>query len=243
MNTAYTEGQYDSNYPDGVERHWWNVSRNALVAKLVGWSGQASGRWLEVGCGRGIVVADLRRQGIDCDGIELASAIPLEPARPYVRTGQDALDVPEYERVKYTGLLLLDVIEHVPDAVSFVRMLLEAYPGISCVIVTVPARSEIWSNYDLEYGHFRRYSLDLLGDELAVAGLSVRDRSYFFRAPYWVARWMKFIGIERATRMVSPSRGLASIAHRLLGGLMLLDMRLLKPFRHGSSAYAVCRRG
>ena len=68
-------------------------------------------------------------------------------------------DLPEEERRGVTTLLVLDVIEHLEDPIAFLREVLSSFPDVSSLIVTVPAREELWSAFDDFYGHHRRYTL------------------------------------------------------------------------------------
>src|SRR5688572_7908106 len=110
MKSEYSADQYQTNYPDGIEQHWWNIARNRRILRLVGRHAIA-GPILEVGCGRGIVVAHLRQHGIPCDGVELAPAVPVAGASDFVVTNTDALLLPAEQRASYRTILMLDVVE------------------------------------------------------------------------------------------------------------------------------------
>ena len=77
-------------------------------------------------------------------------------------------------------LLFLDVIEHVDDAPGFLATMLAAYPNASTVIVTVPARPEVWSEWDEHFEHRRRYMRESLSAHLKEAGLHLTKMRYFF---------------------------------------------------------------
>ena len=79
--------------------------------------------------------------------------------------------------------MLLDVIEHIEDDREFLRTIRSAFSNCQCVIVTVPARPEAWSEWDEYYGHFRRYSPETLRKTLSAIGGCVYVR-YFFRSLY-----------------------------------------------------------
>ena len=140
----------------------------------------ADKRVLEIGCGRGIVVRYLRNHGVDCFGTELAP-VDVDPhLAPYINANRDCFDLPDEVRRRVDALLLLDVIEHLPEPVQFMRRLREAFPAAQALVVTVPARTELWSSYDTYYGHFRRYTIKSVSAEVRDAGFGAIEAGYFF---------------------------------------------------------------
>jgi hypothetical protein len=76
------------------------------------------------------------------------------------------------------------VIEHLPEPVAFLRKVREALPALEGLLVTVPARQELWSEWDRHYGHFRRYDLASLRATLDTAGFKPLFAGYFFHSLY-----------------------------------------------------------
>jgi SAM-dependent methyltransferase len=180
--SEFRPDQYEIIYPDGVENHWWHIARSRILASEILRSVGPASAVLDVGCGRGVTVKHLRARGIDCTGADLAKPRPLAGLEPYLQLGMDAVDLPPHVRRRVDVILLLDVIEHIQEPAAFLRSLAGAFDRLAQVIVTVPARPEVWSNYDEFYGHHRRYTLPMI-DELAhELGWAVADRGYFFRA-------------------------------------------------------------
>src|SRR5438445_643814 len=69
-------------------------------------------RILEVGCGKGVVIAYLMERGYPSWGVELAKVAPVESVKEFVFTGISALDLPAGQRESFNALFLLDIIEH-----------------------------------------------------------------------------------------------------------------------------------
>lgn len=235
-DTAFTDKQYDDVYPQGIEHHWWNVARNGMVSDLIRWVERRQtvpvGRMLEIGCGRGFAVEYLRDNGHDCYGVELAPLRVDERLRVHVWTGQDCLALPEEFRNKVELVLLLDVIEHIDDAAAFIGQVRDAYPNCCWLIVSVPARMELWSDFDRQYGHFRRYDLQTLREELARAGAkTIRARYRFtilYPLLYALVRWGK--GRPSANR--TP---VLTLLHRLFGALIRRETWVMPDFVYGTS--------
>jgi len=235
MKTEFSDGQFESNYPEGAEHHWWFLARSRILANEVkGFAGRQSSV-LEVGCGRGIVVKSLREAGIDCSGVELAKTQPTSAVEDHVRVGMDALELSSAERQRYDTILLLDVIEHLPDPVAFLRNLASAFPNLRNVIITVPARQELWSNYDEFYGHFRRYTPEMLEVLSSQLCWSLHRKSYFFHVVYLPAWIMAKLKINRETRL-KPPRGLSRVIHRVISYAMLFDYYFFPKHLAGTSA-------
>lgn len=234
MKTEFSTDQYDNAYPDGIEFHWWSQARDNIVLNAVNSFSGPDTAVLEVGCGRGTVVASLRDKGIECCGVELAEVQPVSAAEPYVRTGTNATELPFEERQHYDTILLLDVVEHIAEPVPFLHELADAFPNVTRVIITVPARQEIWSNYDEYYGHYRRYTVEMLDDLSTDLGWALPRKSYFFHLVYFPAWILAKLKKNRETRIVPP-QGMARLIHRLVSYAMLFDYHLLPRRMAGTS--------
>lgn len=240
MTTIYSQHQYEMCYPPGVEHHWWTLARNRLLADLLRQEPAASAALLEIGCGKGIVVKGLRELGFNIRGVELATVTPATGAETLVDSGVDACDLPPERRAQVTGLLLLDVIEHLPDPELFLRKLHASFPNVSLVIITVPAREEIWTNFDVFTGHHRRYTLETLEQLLGGLDWKIARMSYFFRISYLPMRLMAALGMDRETFIRAPGRWMRPL-HWLVAQACRLEQAVVSHRVRGSSAFAVCR--
>lgn len=238
MPTEFSDNQYALAYPDGIEHHWWNRARSWIILRLLARYTDIESPVVEVGCGRGVEVLSLAGAGVDIRGVELALVSPLPQVSDRVHAGVDARELPQAERDAARTLLLLDVIEHLPEPAEFLRDLLQHYPQVATVIVTVPARQELWSNYDEFYGHQRRYSLDELREFGLASGLESVRAGYFFQSLYLPARLLGLIGRDRGTQIIPPSKSMRWL-HHLIAAVFKLEHSLLPRSLPGSSAYAV----
>jgi SAM-dependent methyltransferase len=237
MATAFSDEQYELAYPDGIENHWWNLARNRILTYFVKKFAGPGAAVLDVGCGRGFVVKYLRDRGIDCSGVELAKAQPLIYVRSHVRVGMDAWDLPIAERMRYDTILLLDVIEHVPDPAAFLKHLSGGFQNLSRFIITVPACQELWSNYDECYGHCRRYSLEMLKSTPIPPGAECHYAGYFFHLAYPVGWAAAHLAKKRETTLHAP-QGIGIWLHKLISWAMIFDYFILPGRMPGMSALA-----
>lgn len=239
-DTAFDHKQFDVLYPAGVERHYWSRCRNRMIGRYLRASA-APGPMLEVGCGKGVVVRYLRGKGFPVVGVELSPVPALEGMAAHVRTGTDVADLAPEEAATYRTVLLLDVIEHLPDPKAFLAMLRAKLPNLEVLLVTVPARQELFSNFDRFNGHYRRYDEASITDHLGPFSSGGLRWSYAFHLLYPAARLQLRLKGEREVGFRVPQGLLANAVHRMLGGLLYLDQLLLPSRWRGTSIIACAR--
>ena len=237
--TAYDAALFDDNFPVGIENHYWFTARNAVLGRALDTAIRST--WipvapkiLEVGCGTGIVVEGLARRGFDIRGVELGHP-PRALGSGRIRTGLAAEELEAEIRAEIDTVMFLDVIEHVPDDVALLRDTLAAFPACRAVVVTVPARPELWSDHDRYYGHYRRYTRRSLARTLRAAGLEVGLTRYMFRSLYAVAAGLTITGLQRRPVMIAPrhpalhraAAGFLKVEDALLGGLPIPGLSVL----------------
>ncbi len=237
MKTTFSQDQYHLAYPDGIEKHWWNLARSDIVAKVVSRYSKPGTTLLEVGAGRGVAVKHLRERGFACYGVELAAVEALPGLEDVVSTGVSAEALPKEVRERYDTILLLDVIEHLPEPATFIHHLKASFPNASRYIITVPAQPSLWSNYDEFYGHYRRYTRTMLNDLVKDIGGTMIMQRYFFHAVYFPARLFSLLGIERNVQLTAPKSITIGI-HKMLSKLMSLEFLCVPGSMVGSSAIA-----
>ncbi|KND48426.1 MAG: SAM-dependent methyltransferase [Parcubacteria bacterium C7867-005] len=239
--TEFSEEQFMSIYPEGIENHYWTNGRNQIIKRELEENNLRDKKILEVGCGRGIVVDYLRQRGFDCYGVDLAKISPVNNVAPYVQCGFDFVSLTGDFKASIEVVMLFDVIEHISDPVSFLALIREHFPNAQHLIVTVPARQELWSNYDVFNGHFRRYDLSGLETTLRSGGWSVVDTEYLFHLLYWPARVLLNTSGERNTTITAP-RGISVFVHKILAYFMVLDSIIFSKRIRGSSLMSICKR-
>jgi hypothetical protein len=200
----------------------------------------ANDRMLDLGCGAGVLVAHLRSAGFDCDGADLGRPTQVvPPAEGHLHLGQDAFALPAEYRQRVAALLIMDVLEHLPEPSEFLRRCDESFANVRYVFATVPARMEIWSNFDEFNGHYRRYSLESLRALAVPSGFTLVEIGHFFHALYWAARVHQRIVSKRSTTMRPPR---VPVLHNVVGRVFDWEERLVPATSRGASIYAVYSR-
>lgn len=241
------DADYGAQYRDLFQRHWWWRAREAVILAALerhrpaaGW-----GRVLDVGCGDGLffdVLATL--PGVTrVEGIEPAAAL-VSPAGPHrARIHVAPFDASFDTGERYGLVLMLDVLEHLPEPVAALRHAVSLLAPDGVFLATVPAFMALWTRHDELNHHQTRYDRRSLGLVAAQAGLEIVEARYFFR---WtavaklvtrLAEWL--VPGEPAAPRVPPRA-----VNWLLGAASRIEERLLGrlPIPFGSSLLLVGRR-
>ena len=239
---AFTGEQYAQGYPPGYERHFWHLARQRLVLDAVRRMTPAGATTLEAGCGLGLYVRLLNVAGYDAWGCEPGQPPVHDDVRSRIWCATRIADLPQELRARVNTVLALDVIEHIGEPVEFLSALRRELPALESLVIAVPARMEIWSNYDVRYGHFRRYDKTLLRHTLAQAGFEIRSMKYAFHATFAAALAIKLSGRSRSEDAPVPAPGIATAIQRLLGRLFYLESLIVPGAVWGSSLLATATR-
>jgi SAM-dependent methyltransferase len=242
------------------DRHFWFGARNyALTTVLSEFAPQLRPgyRVLEIGCGTGNTLRVLKEV---CSTAALVVGIDLfEEGLEYARRRTNAPlvrarieDAPFAVRFEVVGMF--DVLEHIEDDAAALREVRQLTAPGGYLLLTVPAHRALWSRFDEESHHCRRYELDELRERLTSAGFRVDYLTPFMTTLYPIARVSRWLSaranrVRRFLRRDSKSvvlndltvRPLVNdiIAFLLRQEAPLLRRRMQLPF--GTSLLAVAR--
>jgi SAM-dependent methyltransferase len=228
------------------ESHYWHVHRRRVIrGELQAFAAPRDcGRLVEIGCGIGTVATHLNQHGYEVDYSDIfGRALRLARARAREKLGAAVerrrfvrLDAAERLPIDaYTGALLFDVIEHLPDderVMRNVRAALGDRAG-AFVMVTVPAFRLLWSPWDDVEKHKRRYTRGELEDLLRRTGFEVARTTYFFGPLFFAALAMKGLRTVRsALRGQAPARDISELTESAnVAVLNRLMLGVLEPER------------
>lgn len=196
------------------DSHYWHVHRRAvLLDALRAFSPpEATSRLIEIGCGIGTVTTHLNDNGYVVDyGDYFENALAIAKERANKRLGPELTASRKFLRIDatkllpfdgYDGVLLLDVIEHLPDDELVLRNVRGA---CKWVLVTAPAFQFLWSPWDDIEKHKRRYTKKRLTEVLDRAGFDVVRTTYFFTPLFFAAATMKTLRALRHAIAKTPN--------------------------------------
>jgi SAM-dependent methyltransferase len=236
----------------GIEDdHYWHVHRRQIILRELEMFTKGSRTGLmELGCGIGTVATFLNAHGYEVDYADVfESALEIAAERARARLGDAAkarcfrrVDVTQSVPGGYRGLLLFDVIEHLPDDYRVMRIVRESLPARgndAFVMITVPAFQRLWSPWDDVEKHKRRYTRAQVVRLLERTGFAVERITYFFAPLFFAASAVKVIRMVRDA-LAGPTTA-ASITELtegqswpLLNRVMLAALSVEKPLlSHG----------
>ncbi len=161
---------------DKIHSHWYYVSKGRAMRKFLGVSHVPE--VLDVGAGSGVFSRQLLDHNL-CD-----SAVCVDPG--YEKEHEDLQNnkpikfVKSIEKTTQKLVLMMDVLEHVPDDVALLKEYADSMPEDGQVLITVPAFQFMWSAHDVFLEHYRRYTIEMMEKVIKDAGLKPIKSRYFF---------------------------------------------------------------
>jgi SAM-dependent methyltransferase len=178
------EQDFYSRYYEYEDSHWWFLGRRQVFLRLLDryFAPAADGRELrilDVGCGTGTMLRELRRygrvKGVDAD----EQAVRLCRRRGIEDVEQVSPGPLPFDDGSFDLVTALDVVEHVDDDVAMLRELRRVLAPGGTLLVSVPAFAFLWGAQDEIAHHKRRYRAPELRERLLAAGFEIRRLSYF----------------------------------------------------------------
>lgn len=209
--------------------HWWFAARRRVVAALIERRVRPPrpARILEVGCGTGSNLSLLARYGA-VDAIEPdAAARALASERAGIAVGGGLLpDGVELEDGRYDLIVLLDVLEHIPDDVGSLRVLARKLAPGGKLLMTVPAAPWMWSAHDVAHHHQRRYTARSFRAAMRDGGFRVTHMSHFNSLLFPLIAGVRLAGKLTGRQGGDDAMPPAPI-NRLLGGVFAAERHLV----------------
>jgi SAM-dependent methyltransferase len=259
----YSQNEQDISYPSGgnegcfalEDDSFWFRHRNSCITSIVkSFPPQDGGAIFDIGGGNGFVALGLANAGFEVALLEPGS----EGASNAKKRGLENVicattDTAGLKQQSLSAVGLFDVIEHIENDLSFLRSIRNLMKKGGRLYATVPSYRFLWSEEDVNAGHFRRYALKDICRVLESAGFQLEYSTYIFRllpASIFLFRSLPFklglSGKEKSTD--SASRDHASqggSASRMLGSILSQEIKKLdkgKSMRFGGSCLVVAKR-
>lgn len=234
MDLKETEGLS----PAEAAAHWYYVSKGRAVMDLIG--REPVERLLDVGAGVGVFSRQLIEAGLT------GEAVCVDPG--YDEDSEEAVPGGRilYRRsgdgVRAPLVLMMDVLEHVPDDLALVKEYMDdAAPGTR-LLVTVPAFQSLWSGHDVFLEHYRRYRAPEVADLLERAGLAVKTSRYFFGLMFPAVAAVRLadrVRTKRGGEVRSSMAPAPALLNRALIAVHDVERRMLFPFNRAAGVSVV----
>jgi methyltransferase family protein len=246
---------------ESLVRHPWEQARLSLIDRLI--QRHASLRpgdtVFDIGCGDTFVAEELARR---YPAVQF-NAVDSNFTDELIDTFRARLTVPNVslfaslDSVRVTKpaalVLLMDVIEHVPDDVAFLGGICQrAFVGRDTrLLITVPSYQLLFCSHDRFLGHYRRYSGATLRALFARVKLRCDEGGYLF-ASLLPVRVLQVLRERLAGSNDAPTDlatwGGGSAKARTLASMLTLDGRVSLALARvgiripGLSNFAICRK-
>ena len=156
----------------------------------------------------------------------------------YVITNTNPLSNNQKFNQKFNTIFLLDVLEHLNEPEKMLIDILNTYTNVKYIVVTVPARNEIFSNYDTKVGHIKRYDLNDIETLAGKTGMKVVYKTYIFHILYILTRlWLKLFK-QRPTTITAPKKNIRKL-HYAIAFFVSLESIVLPRNWYGTSIISI----
>ena len=212
--------------------NFWFEARNRLIVWGLRRYFPRAKRFLEIGCGTGFVLSEVRHRfpDLSLSGSEVfSSGLALAEKRvPDVELFQmDARRIPFQDEFDVIGAF--DVLEHIDDDEAVISQMWRAARRGGGVLITVPQHPFLWSRADDYAFHKRRYTRREIAARIEGAGLSIVRIASFVSLlfPLMLVSRMKQ---RTATTVYDPSAEMrvGGLVNALLGLILRIEGVLIK---------------
>lgn len=230
-------------YPDdgnavcyGMEdSSFWYQHRNQCILNAIQ-EAKFKNAFFDIGGGNGVTAQVLQNHGYDVTLVEpYQQGIENASARGIKKVIQSTLEDFADTSPQIDGVGIFDVMEHIEDDAAFLHYIHGTLKPGGKLILTVPAFQALWSDNDLQLGHYRRYRLEDLEKLLVRQGFKVTYQTYFFSLvwlPMWILRVIpnKFGITKKNTPQKKQKEHMAGnpVTAKILRWLLSWEIRLIK---------------
>ena len=220
---SYTKNGHDIilNYEDNS---FWYKHRNECIKSLLKTNKVLN--ILDVGGGNGYVSHMIQQMGVRVTLLEPGTSGVLNALnRGVIEVIKGTPKTLGMRVGSFEAIGLFDVLEHIENEDEFLQSLNCGLKNQGKLFITVPAHQYLWSNFDVEVGHFRRYNLLSLVSKLEENGFYVIYKSYFFSLlliPLYMLRKVFKINKSRMNRK-KEHIGASNIIGRLVGVVLIFE--------------------
>lgn len=184
-----------------LDDSWWYRTRNSIIHSAIHRSGVDKAIW-DVGSGTGVVARYLSANGQLTIGVEPSHSGAAAGARRGVLSFCAAIEHLQLPNSSLENISMLDVLEHLDDRQKALAEIHRLLASNGRLVLTVPAITSLWSQFDVDAGHYLRYNKRSIKKELESSGFEVVRVGYFFTLtvlPLFMLRALPYrLGVRKA---------------------------------------------
>lgn len=258
----YADSSENISYPDSGNENcfevednsfWFRHRNNCIIEMITNYPPTGNSPIFDVGGGNGFVTKGLLDAGLEVVLVEPGQRGSINAKNrgvPHVicattRTAQ-------FKPGSIPAIGVFDVVEHIEDDVGFLKHLWDLLVPGGMLYLTVPAYQFLWSQADVEGGHFRRYTLSNLKKKMRHSGFDISYSSYIFSylpIPLFLLRtlsyklnFVKSSASDNTKKDHSPPKGISSKILNLLHNWELKKIRAKKRLSFGGSCMMTAQK-
>lgn len=161
---------------------WFRIRRKWIFDKIKKFI-QPPARVLEIGCGTGNISHFLGQKGYSVIGYEFYTEAIHRAWPSFLKVQGDANYLPFADN-SFDVVGLFDLIEHFQDDMNPLKEAVRVVRKGGIIVITVPAREELWSMFDEISFHKQRYTTHKLKHIFLSLKLSPLVMQYMFMSLY-----------------------------------------------------------
>jgi SAM-dependent methyltransferase len=182
--------------------HFWVRKRFDVLLKLYSKLLTTEKKFCDVGCGRGLLQRQLYLySGLSVDGIDTDKKA-LENNNNVNLYLYDIYECRTEFGEKYDVIFVFDVLEHVKNDIMFLKSCAHLLKPYGYMIINVPASNKLFSAYDWQVGHLRRYNLKEIVKLAESSGLTIDQVSYWGFFLYFLVLMRKYYLIIKSDNII-----------------------------------------
>ncbi len=219
--------------------HWWHIAKRNL---LMGHIKPQDKDILVLGAGGGMLCCQMQGQGARVVAVDISSLVCEHIHLEYgIQTVEHDLNrgLPDLGRC-FDIIIATDVLEHLKLDSAVVDDLLKYLKPGGQFIITVPAFESLWSDWDEQLSHYRRYTVKTMRALLERSpSLHITKISYIYCMLY-VVIWFRRRIFKLSKQQCDFKSSSSPVSNALFGLYCAVESRILRGvnFPFGVSIFA-----
>ena len=218
------------------QNHFWFVVRRNLILDRIKKHLNRGASFLEIGCGTGNVSSFISAHGYRVTGCEYFTPALSLSWPGFQKVQGSAFELP-FLNESFDAVGLFDVLEHFEHDDQALAEAVRITREHGVILISVPARKELWSSFDDFSSHKRRYHRADLKMLLDRAGLVTTSMEYLFMTLYLPAI------VARRAEVQDPF-SIGKIANSVFRNICEVERHISKvlPMPFGTSILAISHK-